>query len=192
VRARRATHAASARHGKKRAVELTAVLAVLVGLLAVGSGAFAAAGKPTGGSVRMFGMPRGAGGNFMFTGAIGDYGTTQRMNANGSPNPNGNFVKFTLKRGTFVADVTGFFNALNHAKFSFNKATCSASGAATGPATLSGGTGLYAHISGALKVTGTFAQVGPRLKNGKCNPSQNAKPLAQFNVVTGSGRVSFG
>ena len=192
MRARRATHAASARHGKKRAVELTAVLAVLVGLLAVGSGAFAAAGKPTGGSVRMFGMPRGAGGNFMFTGAIGDYGTAQRMNATGSPNPSGDFVKFTLKGGTFVADATGLFNALNHAHFSFDKTTCSASGGASGPATLSKGTGKYAGISGTLRVTSTFAEVGPRLKNGKCNPSQNAKPLAQFNMVTGAGNVSFG
>ena len=189
--ARRASHAALARHGKKRAIEVTAVLAVLAGLLAVGSGAFAA-GKPAGGSVRLFGTPRGSGGNFMFTGAIGDYGTTQRMNANGSPSPNGNFVKFTLKHGTFVANATGFFNALNHGKFSFDKATCSAAGGASGPATLSGGTGRYAHISGTLTITGTFAEVGPRLKNGKCNPSQNAKALAQFNAVTGTGHVSFG
>jgi len=191
VGAGKAAHAAVARHGKKRAVEVTAVLVVLASLLAVGSGAFAA-GKPAGGSVRMFGMPRGAGGSFMFTGAIGDYGATQRMNANGSPNPNGDFVKFTLKRGTFVADATGFFNALNHANFAFDKTTCSVAGGASGPATLSGGTGQYAHISGTLKITAAFAQVGPRLKNGKCNPSQNAKPLAQFNVVTGSGHVSFG
>ena len=140
----------------------------------------------------MFGTPRGAGGNFMFTGAIGDYGTTQRMNANGSPNPNGGFVKFNLKHGTFVADATRFFNALNHAKFSFDKTSSSAAGGASGPVTLSGGTGQYAHISGTLRVTGTFAEVGPRLENGKCNPSQNAKPLAQFNVVTASGHVSFG
>jgi hypothetical protein len=41
-------------------------------------------------------------------------------------------------------------------------------------------------------VSGTFAEVGPRLKNGKCNTSQKAKPLAQFNTVTGTGHVSFG
>lgn len=166
-------------------------VAVVGGLLAAGSGALAAA-APSGGRVRMFGTPNGAGGRFMFTGAIGDYGTTQRENANGSPNANGNYVKFTLKHGTFVANATGFFTALNKAKFSFDKATCSVAGGATGSATLSSGTGQYAGISGTLKVSGTFAEVGPRLKNGKCNPSQNAKPLAQFNQVTGTGSVSFG
>jgi len=190
MRTSSAIHAAAVRHGKKRALELTAVLAVIASLLAVVSGAFAAGA--TGGSVRMFGVPKGAGGAFMFTGAIGDFGATQRETASGAPSANGDFVKFTLKHGTFVADATGFFNALNHAKFKFNTATCSVSGGASGPATLSAGTGQYAGISGTLRVTATFAEVGPRLKNGKCDPSQNAKPLAQFNMVTGAGNVSFG
>jgi hypothetical protein len=189
MRASTAIRAGVARHASKRAITLTAVLAVVGSLLAVVSGAFAAG---TGGSVRMFGTPKGSGGAFMFTGAIGDYGTVQRENANGARNPNGNFVKFTLKQGTFVADATGFFNALNKAKFSFNKATCSGAGGAAGPATLSGGTGRYAGISGKLTITGTFAQVGPRLKNGECNASQSARPRAQFNAVTGQGHVSFG
>jgi hypothetical protein len=166
------------------------VLVVIASLLGVVSGAFAAGA--TGGSVRMFGTPKGAGGAFMFTGAIGDYGSTQRMTATGSPSANGDFVKFSLKHGTFVVDATGFFTALNKAKFSFDKATCSLSFGATGPATLSAGTGQYAGISGGLRVTGTFAEVGPRLKNGSCNVSQKAKPLAQFNAVTGTGHVSLG
>jgi hypothetical protein len=190
VRASRAAHAAVAGHGRKRTLELTAVLVVIASLLAVVSGAFAAG--TSGGSVRMFGTPKGAGGAFMFTGAIGDYGSTQRMTATGSPSANGDFVKFSLKHGTFVADATGFFAALNKARFAFDKATCSGSFGATGPATLSAGTGRYAGISGTLRVTGTFAEVGPRLKNGKCNMSQKAKPLAQFNAVTASGHVSFG
>ena len=41
-------------------------------------------------------------------------------------------------------------------------------------------------------MTGSFAEVGPRLKNGQCNMSDAAKPLAQFNAVTASGHVSFG
>ncbi|MGZ4182071.1 MAG: hypothetical protein ACXVUL_15480 [Solirubrobacteraceae bacterium] len=166
------------------------MLVVIASLLAVVSGAFAAG--TSGGSVKMFGTPKGSGGAFMFTGAIGDFGSTQRQTASGSPSANGDFVKFTLKHGTFVADATGFFNALNHARFSFDKATCSASFGASGPATLSAGTGQYAGISGTLKVTGTFADVGPRLKNGKCNTGQKTKPLAQFQAVTGTGHVSFG
>jgi len=183
-------HGAVARHARKRALGLTALLAVTASMLAVVSGAVAAGA--TGGSVRMFGTPKGAGGTFMFTGAIGDVGSTQRETASGSPSAKGDFVKFTLKEGTFVADATGFFNALNHAKFSFNKTTCSVSFGAVGPATLSQGTGQYAGISGTLTVRGTFAEVGPRLKNGKCNMSQNAKPVAQFNEVTGTGHASFG
>jgi hypothetical protein len=190
VRTSSAIHALVRPHGKKRALELAAVVAVVGGLLVAVSGAFAAGS--TGGSVRMFGIPKGAGGAFMFTGAIGDYGSTQRETASGAPNANGDFVKFTLKHGTFIADATGFFHALNTAKFSFNKTTCSVAGDASGPASLSDGTGSYAGISGTLRVTGTFAELGPRLKNGKCNPSQNAKPVAQFNAVTGSGHVSIG
>lgn len=176
--------------GRVGALRIAAAVAVLGSLAAIGSVALAAS-TPAGGNVRMFGVPKGGGGNFMFTGAIGDYGSTQRMTASGTPNVNGGYVKFTLKQGTFVANATGFFNALNKAKFSFSAATCSVSFAATGPATLAAGTGQYAGISGTIKVSGTFAEIAPRRKNGKCNDSQNAKPVAQFNAVTGSGKVSF-
>jgi hypothetical protein len=191
MRSRMAADAPVARAGVGRLLRSAVVLAVLGMLAGVGSIA-SAAGTQSGGAVKMFGVPKGAGGAFMFTGAIGDFGQTQRENANGAPNANGDYVKFTLKHGTFVANATGFFNALNHAKFSFNKATCSGSVGAAGPATLSDGTGSYAGISGTLRVVGTFAQIGPRLKNGKCNMSNNAKPVSQFNVVTAAGHVSFG
>jgi hypothetical protein len=189
VRARRAALAAVATRGRTRTLGLTAALVVIASLLAV-SGAFAAGAS--GGSVRIFGTPKGGGGPVIFTGAIGDFGSTQRETANGSPNDNGDFVEFKLKHGTFVANATGLFNALNKAKFTFDKATCSGSGGATGSATLSQGTGQYAGISGTLRVTITFAEVGPRLKNGKCNMNQNAKPLSQFGAISGSGQVSFG
>jgi hypothetical protein len=190
VRARKAAHAAVARHGRKRILRLSAVLVAIASLLAIVSGGVAAGA--TGGNVRVFGIPKGGGGPVVFTGAIGDFGTTQRETASGTPNANGDFVKFTLKYGTFVGDGTSLFNAINHAKFSFNSSTCSGSGGGTGTVTLSGGTGQYAGISGTFRVTVTFAEVGPRLKNGKCNMKQNAKPLAQTGAITGSGHVSFG
>jgi len=186
----RAAQAAVARHGRKRTLKLSVVLLVIASLLAVVSGAFAAGA--TGGSVRVFGIPKGAGGPVMFTGAIGDYGTTQRETASGTPDANGSIIKFTLKHGTFLGDGTGLFNAINHAKFSFNSSTCSGFGGGSGPVTLSAGTGQYAGISGTVRVTVTFAEVGPRLKNGKCNMKQNAKPLAQTGAIAGSGHVSFG
>ena len=76
-------HAAVAARGRKRTVELVAVLVVIASLLAVVSGASAAG--TSGGSVRIFGTPRGGGGPVIFTGAIGDFGSTQRETANGSP-----------------------------------------------------------------------------------------------------------
>jgi hypothetical protein len=184
------THAAVGQHARKRALALAAVVAAIGSLFAIVSGALAAGS--TGGSVRMFGTPKGDGGSFMFVGGIGDFGVGRHTNASGATDPNGDFVHFTLKHGTFVADATAFFNALNHAKFSFSKTTCSGTFGGSGSATLSDGTGQYAGISGTLQVTGTFAAVSPRLKNGKCNVSQKAKPLAQFNLVTATGHLNFG
>ena len=70
-----------ARHGRKRTAWAAAVRVAIGSLLAVVSGAFAAGAS--GGSVRLFGTPKGAGGSFMFTGAIGDFGSTQRETASG-------------------------------------------------------------------------------------------------------------
>jgi hypothetical protein len=77
------------------------------------------------------------------------------------------------------------------ARPSLNTATCSFSVTASAPVTLFNGTGLYTGISGKITITGVFAAVGPRLRNGKCNMSNKATPLAQYQSIQGSGSVSF-
>ena len=130
----------------------------------------------------------------LFTGAIGDYGKTVRQTASGVASKNGNYIKFNLKRGTFVGNGTALFAKLNNATPAFNNATCSGGFTASGRVTLGTGTGTYAGIGGSLNVSVTFAFVGPRFKSGKhkgkCNG--NANPVAQIGTIAGSGRVSLG
>jgi hypothetical protein len=175
-----------------RVLKMTAAMAVVGTVMGAGFAAVAA-GATKGGAVKLFGTPRGAVGSIMFAGAIGDYGSTQRMTQSGVPNPNGNFVKLSLKRGSFVGNATALFAKLNNARPSLNRSTCSGALSGTGPVVLGGGSGLYTGIGGTLKVTATFAFVGPRFKSGKhkgqCNV--NANPLAQFSLVSGGGTVSF-
>jgi hypothetical protein len=62
--------------------------------------------------------------------------------------------------------------------------------------TLLDGTGLYAGITGTLKLTITEAFILPVYASGKnkgqCNESQNAQPVADYGSIIGSGTVSFG
>lgn len=194
MRARCGVNAASSKHSSGRAAGIMALLALLAAGLVLGPAAVAAS-TPKGGPVQVFVTPKGAVGTIVITGAIGDGGKVQRENANGAPNANGDYVKVSLKQGSFLGNGTGFFTALNHGKFAFAKATCSGVGSAKGPMTLSDGTGLYSGISGTLHLSIVFAEVGPRYKSGKhkgqCNNSNSAKPVASFNVVTGAGTVSF-
>jgi len=129
------------------------------------------------------------------TGAIGDFGKTLSINQNGTTNANGNYVKITLKKGTFEVNSTALNAAATNVQPTVNDATCSASGSVIGTVTLFNGTGLYQGISGTLNVTETFAFIGPVYtsgpKKGQCNESNNAKALAQFASITGTGTVSF-
>jgi hypothetical protein len=176
--------------GVKKAVLGAAMVAAL---LAAGA-AFAATphATPAGGAIRVFATPgKGNTGKIVITGAIGDFGTTINTNKAGKPNPNGNYVKIKLHQGTFMVNSVALNKKLNHLNPSFNAATCSAAAVGTGSVTLFDGTGLYAGISGKVKIAVAFAFVGPRLADGKCNPSMKAKPLAQYQSIQGTGKVSF-
>lgn len=174
-----------------------AVLGVsLIGaLLFAATAAFGATphATPAGGAIKVWATPsaNGAQGKIVITGAIGDFGTTTNTNKAGKPNPNGNYVKIKLHRGTFMVNTVALNKKLNNLNPHFNTTTCSAAASGTGTVTLFNGTGLYAGINGKVKVTVSFAFVGPRLANGKCNPSQKAKPLAQYQSIQGAGHVSF-
>jgi hypothetical protein len=54
---------------------------------------------------------------------------------------------------------------------------------------------LYTGISGTLRITQTFAAVGPPYKTGpkkgECNTSNNAQPNAFYGSITGRGTVRF-
>jgi hypothetical protein len=114
----------------------------------------------------------------VLTGAFTDYGTDNQS----ASAPTG---KMVLTKGTFVVNEARLLAKVK--PISSNPATCSVVIGATGPVTLSRGTGAYKGISGTLTVTFTDAIVTAR-KSGKCNPNHR---LASITEVTGSGRVSF-
>ncbi len=152
---------------------------------------------PSGGPIEIFvKVGNGPGGTIVVAGAIADYGKVLTVGANGKPNVNGHFVDVTLKRGTFKVDKTGLDKASNSGRPTVNNgATCSFGFSATGPITLSDGTGAYAGISGTLTTTLTFGIIGPVYatgpKKGKCNNSNNAQPVAQFGTAVGHGTIKF-
>lgn len=74
-------------------------------------------------------------------------------------------------------------------KQSFNTKTCFYSFSQTGVFTLSGGTGKYKGISGSGKFALTVVGIGPKLKSGACNPNQNARSIANQQVIDGNGSV---
>ncbi|MGH2412065.1 MAG: hypothetical protein ACRDGS_17115, partial [Chloroflexota bacterium] len=152
-------------------------VALLGGLLFGGTSAVGAA--PAGGAIQVYVTPNNTGGGpIVITGAIGDFGKTQAINKNGTSNPNGNFVKITLKKGTFEVDSTAL-NALNKMQPTVNPMTCSGSLSATEPVTLFNGTGLYKGISGTVKITENFAFVLPTFASGAKKGQGNESNSAQ-------------
>jgi hypothetical protein len=156
-----------------------------------------ASSTPAGGSVQIY-APQSDSlhGTIVITGAIGDYGKTLTINSSGKAAANGNYVKITLHKGTFEINSATFNAMAQNVQPTVNQATCSAAATVAGPVTLFDGTGLYQGISGTVNITGTFGFIGPVFKSGKskgqCNMSNNAQPISQYTLITGSGTVSFG
>jgi hypothetical protein len=163
----------------------------------LGSGLSAVrAAAPAGGAIQVFVTPTEDGpGTIVVTGAIGDFGTTLTINKSGKANPNGNFEKIILKKGTFEVDSTVLNAASNKVQPTFNAKTCSASLSVSGRVTLLAGTGLYKGIGGTLTITEMGGFVLPTItsgaKKGRCNTSNSAQPLAQSFLFTGTGTVTF-
>jgi hypothetical protein len=172
-----------------RVGKLAAVVGVTACALGAGSAAVAAA-TPQGGKIRVFLTATSAtNGKILITGAIGDYGTTVSEDANGKPNPNGNFEKVTLKQGGFLVDGTALNKKLNHVKPTINTTNCSFVFSGTAPTTISDGTGAYAGITGKVAITLTFAAITPKTAKG-CNFKSN-KVNGGYQSITGTGTVSF-
>lgn len=180
--------------GHMRVAKRALGVALLGSLLFGGTSAVGAA--PAGGAIQVYVTPNNTGGGpIVITGAIGDFGKTQAINKNGTPNSNGNFVKITLKKGTFEVDSTALNTLANKMQPTVNPITCSGSLSATAPVTLFNGTGLYKGISGTVKITEKFAFVLPTFaggsKKGQCDERNSAQPIAQYSSITGTGTVKF-
>ena len=189
------------RGGSVRVAKAAVSVAVLGSVLLGGSPAFAATvpSTPAGGSVKLFATPsKGLHATILMTGAIGDYGNALTIDKNGTPDSNGNYVKVTLHKGGFEINSTALNAKTNNlgSQTPINRATCSMAASVSAPVTLLDGTGLYAGITGTLKLTITEAFILPVYASGKnkgqCNESQNAQPVADYGSIIGSGTVSFG
>ena len=133
----------------------------------------------------------------LIVGAIGDYGNATTVNANGQPNPNGNFEQMRLQNGSLLVDATKFNAAGKTARPTLASAkTCSVAVSWSGTASIVSGTGVYKGISGDLKLQGTFAGVSGRAKSGphkgQCPMGNNATPRALYISVWGTGSVKLG
>ena len=171
-----------------RVGKVATVVGVAACALGVGSTAVAAA-TPQGGKIRIFVTnTSNTTGKILVTGAIGDYGTTVSQNASGKVDANGDFEKVTLKQGGFIVNATGLNKKLNSVKPTINRSNCSFSLSGTGPTTIGDGTGAYAGISGNIAITVAFAEIAKKTAKG-CSP--NARPLASYQSISGSGSVSF-
>jgi hypothetical protein len=165
-------------------------------VLLVAPAAFGAS-TPAGGSVKLYATPEGNGlrATVLFTGAIGDHGQALTIDKDGTADANGDYVKVTLKNGTFEINSKALNAKANKAQPTASPTTCSATFVVTGPVTVFDGAGLYTGISGTLTVTETFAFIGPRYaagaKKGQCNESNSAEPIAQYSSIIGTGAVKF-
>lgn len=95
-------------------------VALLGGLLWSGAPA-ALAATPAGGQVRLYGTPdlskNGVSGTVVLAGAVGDFGTYLEIDTDGAPDSNGDFLRRTLKKGTFVIDATKVIAAVGTVRF---------------------------------------------------------------------------
>lgn len=159
--------------------------------------ATAPAAAPTGGPIALFAtVGYSPSGKIVVAGAIGDWGRTLSIDKNGTPDLNGNFVRVTLKKGTFEIDSTALNKKMANPRPQIaSDVTCSIATSGNGRVKLFNGTGLYKGITGTARVTLSFTGIGSRYqsgaKKGQCLHSDNVKPLAMMGTVTGRGNVHF-
>jgi hypothetical protein len=172
---------------------LVSALAVLaIGSAGVGAATVAPAGGPVAVMATLDSSPVG---KIVVAGAIGDWGTAVAIDRNGRPDENGDYVKVTLRKGSFEIDS----RALNRKTANprpqvASDTTCSVSAAGSAPVTFFDGTGLYKGITGTADVTLTFTGVGRRYasgpKKGQCKHGDE-QPLATIATVIGRGSIRF-
>ena len=188
---------------KRRIITLATAVVMLGGIttsasLALAGGA-AGGATPVSGQTQIWaslGPSNGTGFNVVFTGAIGDHGTSIGATKNGksTKKQNPGYRLFILKKGTIFFNtktIDAAENNNNTAPTTVNTTTCSATFVVTDPVTAISGTKAYAGIKGTIDVTISYAFTLP-LDKGKCNLNTNANPSASIGLVTGTGTVSYG
>jgi hypothetical protein len=175
----------------KTTVGVAGLLACLIVGASVALGAGSSA-TPARGRIQLFVQPAQSQGNgkVLFTGAVGDFGSSHSVTSDGKK-----FTTATLVKGTIKLDLTAVSGKADNANPTFDAATCSGSVSVSAPAPILSGTGLYAGIHGTVKITESFGFIGSTYKSGpkkgQCNMSNNAPTVAQMATVYGSGTVSF-
>jgi hypothetical protein len=153
--------------------------------------------RSAGGSVRVFATGGdGSLGTIVVVGAIGDYGKTLSMTKAGKPDPNGDYVKITLQKGTLEVNSVQFNKQTSNAPPTIlDRSTCSFAFIATGKVTVFNGTGHYKGISGTITITTNFGGIAPRYisgsKHGRCHFGNNVKPIVSRGWILGHGTVRF-
>ena len=186
----------------RRALSVLTIAALAGAALTSGSTMAASASTVTNGPVHVFvyGDSFGVGATAVLTGAIGDSGTAESIDANGTPDPTNNTEELLdLVQGSFRVSIVGLDKKIGAAfnNFQPNHRTCSGNLGATAsvPIVAGSGTGAYTGITGGFVLTFSLALVGPKYGSGKhegqCNNSNSASPVAESLLVTGSGTVSY-
>jgi hypothetical protein len=184
----------------KKSVMVCTVLCATVGLVGTAGPALAASSTtPTGGAVKVWVTPSNTGttttkhpGKVMFTGAIGDYGTSFNVTATGkATKKKSDYKLLKLKKGTITVNAGTIGKALTSATPTANTTNCSVSVSTTAPVTILKGTGAYVGISGTVTFAAQYAAVVPRTSSGKCTEKTATKPLATYVSFIGTGTVSF-
>jgi hypothetical protein len=174
----------------------TAISLALAGaaLLGASTALEASASAPAAGAVNLFSHPTtsGTSGTILIAGAIGDYGRYLASDRNGKPDPQGSYLKIILKKGTFEINVA----SLTDKPRTHDTATCSAIFSGSSTSTVLNGTGLYTGIKGTLRTSQLHALLASRYSSGKnkgqCKLGGNARPLAEYDSLSATGKVSFG
>jgi len=183
------------KHARKPAA--FAVLTAMTAAFGIsGSGAAATSPAPKDGRIAILAtLNGGPSGKIVVAGSIGDWGTSVTVDKSGRRNPNGNFVRVTLRKGSFELDSTALQQQTNHPRpLVASDATCSVSARGSAPVRLFNGAGLYKGIAGRINATLTFSGVGRRYlsgpKKGQCEHG-NQTPLTMLGTVIGEGSIHF-
>ena len=174
--------------GRRRAVMLTATglaATAAVTALALPAGASPVAASATSGT-QHFQMMNTSTKQNITTNPLIAYGVitaagTDRENANGTDT-------FIFPGGSLAVKHTP---AKGGTKQSFNAKTCLFSYSERGTFKLTGGTGKYKGASGSGTYTLSAIGIGPKLKNGTCNPSQTAAALGAQQIVQIAGKITL-